>query len=117
MSQQYDLPPEQQRLLLEKTKRRAELREQFLKLRTDPFRHASGEGGTVFDPALLRYQAMKVSAYDYFKPSGKNILHGLVLFVAPMVITGYFVYKDRSQKEASYRRGEVAYKDRLFKFI
>ncbi|KAJ8935477.1 hypothetical protein NQ314_012769 [Rhamnusium bicolor] len=98
-------------------KRRAFLRDEFLKLKSDPFQHASGEGGTVFDPAIQRYQAMKVSGFEYFKPSGKNIIHGLLLVVLPMTVFGYLLNRSRTNLEAKYRRGEVAYKDRGFKFI
>lgn len=60
---------------------------------------------------------MKVSGFDYFKPSGKNVLYGLVFLVLPMVGFGYIMHKSRRDLEARYRRGEVAYKDRNFKFI
>lgn len=44
---QYNLDENTKNLLLEKAKRRSELRQEFLKLKTDPFRHASEEGGFV----------------------------------------------------------------------
>lgn len=44
---QYNVDENTKNLLLEKAKRRAELREEFLKLKSDPFRHASEEGGYV----------------------------------------------------------------------
>ncbi|KAL3276499.1 hypothetical protein HHI36_011879 [Cryptolaemus montrouzieri] len=43
----YDVPPEKQKILLENAKRRLELRNKFLKLSTDPFKQATGEGGHV----------------------------------------------------------------------
>lgn len=60
---------------------------------------------------------MKVSGFEYFKPSGKNVLYGLAFLVLPMAGCGFIVQKLRAIREASYRRGEVAYKDRNFKFI
>uniref|UniRef100_V5GYY5 NADH dehydrogenase [ubiquinone] 1 beta subcomplex subunit 4 n=1 Tax=Anoplophora glabripennis TaxID=217634 RepID=V5GYY5_ANOGL len=117
MSQQFDIDNESRKIIEEKAKRRATLREQFLKLKTDPFQHASGEGGTVFDPAMQRYTAMKVSGFEYFKPSGKNVLYGLLFMVIPMVGFGYLVKKTRMDEEDRIRRGDVAYKDRNFKFI
>ncbi|KAJ8943301.1 hypothetical protein NQ318_004742 [Aromia moschata] len=117
MSSQFDVNSETRGILEEKAKRRAVLREQFLKAKTDPFQHASGHGGTVFDPAMLRYQALKVSGFEYFKTTPKNVIYGLAFMVMPMTLYGYFLHKTRSEQEAKYRRGEVAYKDRRFKFI
>ncbi|CAH1995697.1 unnamed protein product [Acanthoscelides obtectus] len=116
-SQQFDVDSNTRQIIEEKAKRRAFLREEFIKQKTNPFQHASGGGGTVFDPAMMRYQAMTVSGWDYFKPSGKNALYGLIFIVAPMFTFGYFVQKSKAEQEAKYRRGEVAYKDRRFKFI
>ncbi|CAH0553761.1 unnamed protein product [Brassicogethes aeneus] len=117
MSQQVDLSLEEQKILAEKTQRRAALRNEYLKLKSDPFRHATGEGGAVFDSAIQRYSAMKVNGFDYFKPSIKNGLQGLFLLVIPMGGFGYLVYKSRAEQEARFRNGEVAYKDRRFKLI
>ncbi|KAF5270406.1 hypothetical protein FQR65_LT05594 [Abscondita terminalis] len=47
MADHYDVTPVEKNILLERAKRRTILREEFLKLSTDPFRHASAEGGTV----------------------------------------------------------------------
>lgn len=55
MSEQFDVDSETRRILEEKAKRRAILREQFLKLKTDPFQHASGEGGTVVSNHVASY--------------------------------------------------------------
>ncbi|XP_023019571.1 NADH dehydrogenase [ubiquinone] 1 beta subcomplex subunit 4 [Leptinotarsa decemlineata] len=117
MSQQYDVDDATRKLLEEKAKRRLVLREQFLKMKSDPFQHATGEGGTVFDPAMQRFQAMKVTGFEHFKPSPKNGIYGVLFVVVPMAIMTYAMQTSRDNKEASYRRGEVAYKDRSFKFI
>lgn len=47
MAEQFDLSPETKRVLEAKARRRLALREEFLKKASDPYRHASGEGGTV----------------------------------------------------------------------
>ncbi|XP_076252102.1 NADH dehydrogenase (ubiquinone) B15 subunit [Rhynchophorus ferrugineus] len=116
MSNQYDVSPEQLKLIQEKTQRKLELRNKFLKLKSDPFIHATGEGGHVFDPAVQRFVALNVSGFEYFKPSGKNSLLGFLLVVAPMAATMTYLYTSRSAQEEKYRKGEVAYKDRRFKF-
>lgn len=47
MSKQYDVSPQQLKLTEEKTQRKLDLRNTFLKLKSDPFIQASGEGGHV----------------------------------------------------------------------
>lgn len=59
---------------------------------------------------------MKISGYDYFKPSIRNGVYGMLFLVIPMGGFGYLLFKQRQEQEAKYRRGEVAYKDRYFKF-
>ncbi|KAJ6639923.1 hypothetical protein Bhyg_12670 [Pseudolycoriella hygida] len=91
----YEQSAEERRLLLERAQRRAVLRAEFLKQTTNPFVH--GEGGNLYDPGYYRHQAMRVSLVDYFRPTSTT-LH-------------------RNAKEHQYRTGQVAYKDRKFKFI
>lgn len=45
--QQYDVPLAERRLLEEKAKRRAVLRQEFLKQISNPHQHATGESGAV----------------------------------------------------------------------
>lgn len=59
---------------------------------------------------------MRVSGYEHFKPNAKT-LRGLMVVVAPMLLYGYWIKSDRDFKENEYRTGQVAYKDRRFKFI
>ncbi|KAK9884586.1 hypothetical protein WA026_007427 [Henosepilachna vigintioctopunctata] len=110
----YDVPPEKQAILIDKAKRRLELRNFFLKQSSDPFR---AEGGYIFDPALQRYQSLKVTEYERFKPNLKTAKWPFWFFLVPYAISTYVVYLDRTSKEEKYRRGEVAYKDRPNKFI
>lgn len=51
----FELNAEQRRLLEIKNKRRAELRELFLKQISDPHRHAKGEGGHLVNKAYKMY--------------------------------------------------------------
>ncbi|XP_056635717.1 uncharacterized protein LOC130444544 [Diorhabda sublineata] len=117
MSSGFDLSPSERQIAEQRALRRNELRQQFLKLKSNPFIQAKGEGGTVFDPAFLKYQALQVSGFEYFKPSGKNAVTGLFFMVIPMAGLFYAMYTSKNAQEARYRRGEVAYKDRDFKFI
>jgi hypothetical protein len=48
---QYDVPTKDKRLVEEYSKRRAVLREEYIKQITNPHRHGTGEGGT-----LVRYR-------------------------------------------------------------
>lgn len=45
MAAQYNVSEQGQKILLQKAQRKMALREQFLKLKTDPFQHASGGTG------------------------------------------------------------------------
>lgn len=70
-----------------------------------------------FDPAMMRFQAMRVSYTDHFKPTGKSLFHGFTILVAPLLIFGTLIYRERQERERKYRNGEVSYRDREFKFI
>lgn len=59
---------------------------------------------------------MRVSGVEHFKPTGTS-LKGLAVVVLPMLIYGYWIKSDRDAKEHEYRTGQVAYKDRRFKFL
>lgn len=66
---------------------------------------------------MMRHQAMKVSLVEHFRPSSRTIINGLTLYVLPVAITIYLVKTQREKLEQRYRRGEVAYRDRNFKFV
>ncbi|XP_044740643.1 uncharacterized protein LOC123301806 [Chrysoperla carnea] len=108
---------DQKKILEQKAQRRAELRNEFLKQQSNPYRHAQGSGGTIFDKGIQRYQALKTLGYDHFKPTPKTALNGLLILVIPMVTFGYFLKKSRDAQEQMFRSGQVAYKDRKNKFI
>lgn len=70
-----------------------------------------------FDPATQRYQAMRISHYEHFKPTGLSLRTGLFVVVLPIVLYTWWMKSDRDRRELRFRSGEVAYKDRQFKFI
>ncbi|KAF7995133.1 hypothetical protein HCN44_004605 [Aphidius gifuensis] len=113
----YDVSRVERKILEEKAKRRAILRHEYLKQIENPFRQALGTGGTVDDPSVNRFMAMRAAGAEYFKPTWKNGLWQLGWVVAPIVIVTYVVYKSREAKEHSYRTGQVSYRDRPEKFI
>lgn len=55
MAEQYDLAAKDIERLKANAKRRLELRNEFLKQQSDPFRHASGEGGHVVSTSTSKY--------------------------------------------------------------
>lgn len=65
----------------------------------------------------MRFQAMRVSYTEFFKPTGKSLFHGVALVLAPLFIISTLVYREREERENRYRNGEVSYRDRQFKFI
>ncbi|XP_063696760.1 uncharacterized protein LOC134827843 [Culicoides brevitarsis] len=100
-----------------KAERRARLRAEYWKQTTNPYTHARGEGGFVFDPAIQRFNSTRASLIDYFKPNFRSLVPFMSCSIIPMLIFGYLVYKDRSAREHAIRTGQVAYRDRGWKFI
>ncbi|XP_053687531.1 NADH dehydrogenase [ubiquinone] 1 beta subcomplex subunit 4 [Sabethes cyaneus] len=99
----------------EKAARRAALRNEYWRTMTNP--HARGEGVGVFDTGLARYQAMTVNQFEHFKPTGRTFRAGMFTVVIPIVVYAWMLKKERDGREQKYRTGQVAYKDRYFKFI
>lgn len=114
--EQYGISRHEMKLVEQAAKRREALRNEYLKLRTNPHRHATGEGGFVFDPAIQRFASMRMTRYDHFRPTPKTSLYGLALTVIPFLAITYFIKGKRDEQEHKYRTGQVAYKDRSFKF-
>ncbi|XP_023173459.2 uncharacterized protein LOC111601201 [Drosophila hydei] len=111
------LTKEQEAFICRKHEQTLKLRNEYLKQSSNPFRHATGEGGTVFDAGLARFQAMRVSNYEHFRPTGHSFRTGLFAVVLPIAIYAWMLKSERDCREQKYRTGQVAYKDRRFKFI
>ncbi|CAK1585114.1 unnamed protein product [Parnassius mnemosyne] len=114
MAEKYGISEEQYRLIQQQASRRAELRHEFLKQRTNPWKN-SAEAGYVFDPALQKFMSMKATQFDQFKPNKRNSIFGICAIVVPMFVYGYFVWNERNDREQKIRNGELRYRDRLFK--
>lgn len=112
-----ELSTAEKQLLLKKHERASRLRAEFQKQITNPYRHATMEGGTVFDAGMQRFQAMRVNHYEHFRPTGKAFRLGFFTVIFPICAFAYIFKTDRDIKEQKYRTGQVAYKDRQFKFI
>ncbi|KAI8120501.1 hypothetical protein FF38_04503 [Lucilia cuprina] len=112
-----DLSKAEKEFLQRKHEQTMKLRAEFIKQSSNPFRHATGEGGTLFDAGLARFQAMRVSNFEHFKPTGHAFRVGMSLVVLPIIGYAWALNKEREGRELQYRNGEVAYKDRRFKFI
>lgn len=65
----------------------------------------------------MRHQALKVYRANYFKPTAQSVKYGMLYFIIPLAATIYLVSTSRAELEDKYRRGEVAYRDRKFKFV
>lgn len=70
-----------------------------------------------FDPAFQRFQAMRVSHFEHFKPTGRSFRVGFFLVVAPIIFFALAFKTHREGREKKFRNGEVSYRDRQFKFI
>ncbi|KAL5287185.1 hypothetical protein ACFFRR_008240 [Megaselia abdita] len=104
-------------LALKKHARASKLRGEFNKLITNPHRHATMEGGHVFDHGMQRFQAMSVTNFDHFKPTWRSLKVGFFGCILPIAVYAYFLKKERDGREHLFSTGQVAYKDRQFKFI
>merc|ERR1711976_987189 len=96
--------------------RKAAIKKEFIKQITNPHRHASGEGGVLFDPAVQRFMSMRVTLYDHFKPTMKTSLMGLAVLVIPIFGYGYLMKLEHDAFEQKCRTGQIPYADRKFKF-
>ncbi|KOB65261.1 NADH dehydrogenase, partial [Operophtera brumata] len=101
------------KIIMAQIERRAKLRKEFLRLRSDPCQHAS-QAGYVFDPALQRFMSMKVSQLDFFRPNARTIRFGVFAVILPMLSYGLLIWNQRSQIERDIRCGKIKYRDRLF---
>lgn len=112
-----DLSHEEKRLVQERAKLKAELRQEYIRQLTDPHKH--GSGGVLFDPQMMRHQAARSHSmiFEHFRPTPKGGLQWFAVTIAPMLILGYFIYNDRKEFERKCRSGEIAYKDRMFKMV
>lgn len=70
-----------------------------------------------FDPAFYRFNAMRASHAEHFKPTGKATFWGFAILIAPLTIMYKFARSERDERERKYRNGEVSYADRDFKFV
>ncbi|XP_068230836.1 NADH dehydrogenase [ubiquinone] 1 beta subcomplex subunit 4 [Palaemon carinicauda] len=102
--------------ITERAARRAAIKKEFIKQVTNPHRHASGEGGALFDPAIQRYISMKVTLFDHFKPTMKTSLLGFGAVLFPIVGYGLLLKYQHDDFENKCRTGQIAYADRKNKF-
>ncbi|XP_045769895.1 uncharacterized protein LOC123870571 [Maniola jurtina] len=114
MAEKYGISDGDFKLIQKQAERRAEMRREFLKQRTNPWKHAA-EAGYVFDPAHQKFISMKVTQFDRFQPNRRTSLFGFFTIIVPMVTYGYFIWHERNGREQKIRAGEVPYRDRLFK--
>ncbi|XP_049805340.1 uncharacterized protein LOC126248418 [Schistocerca nitens] len=114
--QQFGVSRQNRDLIEAAAKRRALLRQEYIKLTTNPHRHATGEGGVLLDTGVQRFMAMRATQYEHFRPTPKSSFYGLALVAAPMALFIWFIKNKRDEQEHKLRTGQVAYRDRRFKF-
>ncbi|OWR51632.1 NADH dehydrogenase [ubiquinone] 1 beta subcomplex subunit 4 [Danaus plexippus] len=114
MAEKYGISENKFKLIQMQAERRAELRKEFLKQRTNPWKNAS-EAGYVFDSAHQRFISMKVTQLDHFQPNKRTALFGFFTIIVPMFSYGYLIKKHRDNRERQIRSGELRYREREFK--
>ncbi|XP_063534854.1 uncharacterized protein LOC134744853 [Cydia strobilella] len=115
MSDGYGFSALECKIIQEQIKRRQCMREEFLKLRSDPYKHAA-EAGYVFDNGIQCFMSLKTCQNEYFIASPRTAHFGLLAIVAPMVGFGYLCWSMRESLERDYRCGKIRYRDRILKF-
>ncbi|CAL4243392.1 unnamed protein product, partial [Meganyctiphanes norvegica] len=77
---------------------------------------AIGGCHVTFDPAVQRFMSMRATRFEHFKPTPKSSLLGFVMLVVPIVGYGWWMKTSRDDFEQKCRTGQIAYKDREFRF-
>merc|ERR1711915_70429 len=108
-----NIDPLSREAIEERAQVRSKLKAHFIKNIHDPFKHGSAEGGFLFEPALMRYNAMLVTKYDHFKATPRTTLIGTVLCLIPFGVYGYILKTQKGNFHQQCRTGQIAYKDRI----
>ncbi|KAJ2950892.1 hypothetical protein O0L34_g5255 [Tuta absoluta] len=108
----YGVSESEFNLAKQQAARRMELRKEYIKQKTNPWK---GEAGYVFDTSIQQFTSMKVTQLEHFRPNTRTSIFGVCAIVIPMLTYGYLIWNERNDREQKIRRGEVMYKDRLFK--
>ncbi|CAI6343642.1 unnamed protein product [Macrosiphum euphorbiae] len=103
-------------LIRKKNELRKAISLEYIKHTSNPYRNIKMEGGTLFDVGIQRYMSLKATQHEFFRPTPKTSLLGVLMIVLPYFSLTYFIKKERDRRENLIRTGEVAYKDRGFKF-
>lgn len=60
---------------------------------------------------------MNANHYEHFKPTWTSFRKGILFCIVPIFLFGWAMKLERDGRESKIRKGEIAYKDRRFKFI
>jgi hypothetical protein len=98
---------EEAELVSKRLKIRNHLKGEYQKLVNNPFRVSN----SVIDPAVLRYEAARHFAPEYYKPTSRSVLLP-VIFVSCVVLGQIWFNRSQAEKERVIRSGESTYYDR-----
>ncbi|XP_050539662.1 NADH dehydrogenase [ubiquinone] 1 beta subcomplex subunit 4 [Daktulosphaira vitifoliae] len=103
-------------IIRKKNEMRKAVTQEYIKNLTNPHRNMKMEGGFMFDAGIQRYMSLKATQHEFFRPTPKTSLLGFLFIVVPFGTLTYFIKKERDRRENLIRTGQIAYKDRGFKF-
>jgi len=115
MDAQYDVAAEEVRKVAARRELRARMKDYYQKERGHPYKQ--GGGGYLFDPAVQRFMSARATKYDFFKPTGRGFFNYFASVWLPIFGFAYYLRWYRGRKEQKLRSGQVAYKDRDFKYV
>ncbi|ESO87233.1 hypothetical protein LOTGIDRAFT_229348 [Lottia gigantea] len=110
----YDVSEKEMRTIKERAKFRAAMKAEFQMKYTNPYYRRVE--GFIFDPALQRHMAMRATQVHFFKPNIKTVAVAMMTYVIPLTALIYFGFKAIAAHERKCNTGEIAYKDRTYKF-
>jgi hypothetical protein len=86
---------------------RQHLRNEYQKVYQNPFRYKHA----IMDPAVLRYEAARAYAKEYFKYTPRSLLLPFCIIAGATVIARC-ISKERAEVERQIMNGEITYADR-----
>ncbi len=91
----------------ERAARVSKLKAEYQKVYNNPFRTSN----TIFDPAVMRYEAARAYSKDFYKYTPRSLLFPVGMLVATVLLQ-IVINKETNAKEQNIRSGGSTYYER-----